>query len=147
MTDIEGKVTGALALVTDITERKATDTALRESEERLHKITGEVSDAIMIHQSGFILYANPAAAALLGVQNADELVGVNSFTFTHPDDRPVLIERMKTLFQTPATSFLPRIRQRIVRKNGDFVQVESSTTTITFNGKSALLVIARQLKE
>ncbi|MFZ5630180.1 MAG: PAS domain S-box protein [Spirochaetota bacterium] len=107
ITDIEGNVTGALALVTDMSSRKEIESRLRECEERYDKVINRVSDAVLIHQSGIILFANPAAAELLGEKNAASLVGMNSLNFAHPDEQPVIIERMKQLLQNDKGEFLP----------------------------------------
>ncbi len=144
LSDVEGNITGAMALVSDITERKRAEMALRETEERYRKIIEGTSDAVLVHQSGIVLFANSAAAELFGEKDAEKLIGVNSLQFIHPDDQSMLIERMKELFRKPSTAFLPRIKQRVLRKGGEIVWIESATTTITYNGRAALLVIANR---
>lgn len=143
--DAQGKVIGALAMVTDISERKKAEAGLRESEDRYRKIVEGISDSILVHQSGIIVYANPATAAIMGFENAASLIGLNGFSFVHPDDRPMIIERAQKLIQGKSEVALPRIRQRLVRPDGSIVRVESTSSPIRFNSRDAILVIAREI--
>lgn len=143
--DARGKIIGALAMVTDISERKKTEEGLRESEDRYRKIVEGISDSILVHQSGIILYANHAAAAVLGFENAASLIGLNGFSFIHPDDRAMIIERAQKLLQGKTEGALPRVRQRMVRPDGSIVTIESTTSNIRFNNRDAILVIARKI--
>lgn len=145
--DSSGKVTGALAMVTDITERKKAESSLRESEDRYRKIVEGISDSILVHQSGIIQYANPAAAAIMGFEKADSLIGLNGFSFVHPDDRSMIIERAQQLVQGKSAGPLPPVRQRMVHPDGKIISIESTTTKIRFNGRDAMLVIAHQVKD
>lgn len=143
--DARGKVIGALAMVTDVTERKKAEEGLRESEDRYRKIVEGISDSILVHQSGIIIYANPAGAAIMGFENATNLIGLNAFSFIHPDDRSMVIERVQKLVQEKTEGALPRIRQRLVRPDGSIVTIESTTRSIRFNNKNAMLVIAHEI--
>ena len=145
ITDIEGNVNGGLALVTDISSRKQIELQLRECEERHDKIVNCISDAVLIHQSGIILFANPAAAELLGEKNAASLVGMNSLNYAHPDEQPVIIERMKQLLHSEQKEFLPPIRQRMVLRNGRVIMIETITGALPFKGRTALVVIAKRV--
>ena len=143
--DAERKIIGALAMVTDISERKKAEAGLRESEDRYRKIVEGISDSILVHQSGIIVYANPAAAAIMGFENATSLIGLNGFSFVHPDDRTMIIERAQKLIQGKSEVALPRIRQKLVRPDGSIIRVESTSSHIRFNNRDAILVIAREI--
>lgn len=143
ISDIEGTITGALAMVTDITVRKRTERALRESEDRYRKLIDAASDAIIAHQSGFIVFANPAAVAMLGAASPAEIVGRNALDFVHPDDREMVIQRMKEVMQPGA--HLPIVEERFIRPDGKVIRAEVSGTNITWDGRSASMVIARKI--
>lgn len=62
-----GEVTSVVALVTDITERKQAEAALRESEDRFRTVAETASDAIvMIDEQSTIVFINPAAESIFG---------------------------------------------------------------------------------
>lgn len=143
--DLEGNVASVLSLVTDISERKKTELLLKESEERYSKIVEKISDGVLIHEAGTIVYANPAAAELFGEKDSRRLVGLNALSFTHPEDQEVLGARMQELLKSGIGTFLPTIRQRIIRKSGQVVYIESMSALISYQGRKAFLVIGRRV--
>jgi PAS domain S-box-containing protein len=81
----------------------------------------------------------------MGFENAASLIGLNGFSFVHPDDRPMIIERAQQLVQKTTEGILPRVKQRLVHPDGRIVTIESTTSRIRFNGRDAILVIAREI--
>ncbi len=73
--DKDGNITGFLAIQHDITGRKLSEAALRESEERYRKLVEFSPDAIGIHSEGKIVFINVAGAKLLGAVNPEQLIG------------------------------------------------------------------------
>ena len=68
VTDETGKTTHYAALKQDITDEKAKETALRESEQRFRELFDQVSDAILVVEAdtGRIIQANQVACATYG---------------------------------------------------------------------------------
>lgn len=77
MRDRDGKLRGFSKVIRDITERKKTEAALMESEERYRIIAETASDAIItIDQEGVIQFSNAAVEKVFGYAPS-ELIGQN----------------------------------------------------------------------
>ena len=83
----------SLGVVRDITERKAADRALRESQDRYKTLVNLSPDAILVNSGGKYVFANPAAARLFGAGSPGELVGMHVAERVHPDYREFVAER------------------------------------------------------
>jgi PAS domain S-box-containing protein len=80
--DAQGKFMGALGMVVDITERKQTEAALRESEQKFRAIFNSTLDSILIaDETGCYVDVNPAACALFGLPQ-EQIVGRQVLKFT-----------------------------------------------------------------
>jgi len=91
-------VPGSLAMMTDITERKRAEYALRRSEERFRNLFESVLEGV--YQStpdGRILAANPMLLRMLGLANEAELNDVNiaKDLYVDPHIRQRLLEQLE----------------------------------------------------
>ena len=68
--------------------RLAAEEALDRSEERWHQLVDRHPDPMLVVHAGAVGYANAAAAALLGVDDADALVGRPLDDFISAEDAP-----------------------------------------------------------
>jgi PAS domain S-box-containing protein len=76
--DREGKVIGILGTYEDITERKRSEEALRESEERFRSLVENATVGIYrTTPEGHILMANPVLVRMLGFDSSEELAARN----------------------------------------------------------------------
>ncbi|NSW56570.1 MAG: PAS domain S-box protein [Armatimonadetes bacterium] len=81
-----GKVEGAVVTLVDITQRKRSEAALRESEERFRQAFENAPVGVCLTSvDGTLLRANRAFREMLGYAG-NELVGVNVAALTHPGD-------------------------------------------------------------
>jgi len=77
--DEKGKVRGIIGFLTDITERKRAELALREAEEKYRGIFENALEGIyQTTPSGKYISANPALARMLGFDSPDELIRARS---------------------------------------------------------------------
>jgi len=84
--DREGRLTHFIGIQTDITKRKQSEDALRESEARYRLLADHATDLISHHSDdGTYLYASPASRQLLGYE-PEELIGKSVYELIHPED-------------------------------------------------------------
>lgn len=143
--DEDGLITGALAMVTDITERKRVEEELRQSETRYRQLVESSADAIIVHQSGFIVYANEPAVRLIRAASVRDVVGRNALEFVAPEFRGLVLERMKVVSHPGGSA--PLVEEKFLCLDGTTVDVEVSGTGTIFNGKPATMVVARDITE
>ena len=102
ITDAGGELTHIVGVMTDITERKQTEEALRKSEKKHRDLVEKISDVIYaVDSGGLITYLNPAIEALLGL-TPEQVVGQPFAQFIHPEDLGRLQDNMQSLFSGEA---------------------------------------------
>ena len=111
----QGKIIGAINCLHDITVRKRTEKALRQSEERSRGIIHQTSAGITSTDlTGRITFANQKFCSMLGYKER-ELVGKTIFEISHPGD----IAESRRLFQRMVSKAEPyEFEKRYRRKNG-----------------------------
>jgi len=119
--------TGVGGFISDITERKQTEEAMKKNEEMIHLISENMSDMIrMTDLKGTNLYASPSHWKTLGYR-PEERVGGSTFDVVHPDDIPLLINR----FAEETSSSQPiRLQYRVRHANGHYVWLDTVTDRI-----------------
>ena len=127
-----------LGTIQDITERKQTENALKESEERYRAIVEWSPEAIIVHQDWITLYANPAAIKLLKANNIHDLLGKSSFDLIHPDSRAMIMERSK--IQIKIGDFTPMTETKLLRIDGTPIDAETQSILVNYNGSPAVQV-------
>ncbi len=135
---------GASVILQDITKRKLADNALRESEDRYRKLVEISPDAVFLHGEGKIIYANPAAFALLGATRSDEIIGKSVYDFISPDFRDIVKTNIKKDLQGQIS---PRTELHMLRVDGTEIIVEGRGIATDIGGKPAVQVVIRDITE
>jgi len=123
-----------------------TEAVLRESEQYIHAIWENASDAMAISApDGTVFAANPAYFRLYGYL-PEEIIG-KDFSIIFPKEHRVVAQGMYNyIFQSPTIS--PSFETTIIRSDGTERCVESSYSFISQNGsRIAMISIVRDITE
>ncbi len=124
----ESGLDGIVANSRDITERKRTEEALRESEERFRLLAENANDLVCLHAlDGRYLYVSPSSKRLLGY-DPEELINTNPYDLIYPEDVP----RIRSGPQETLLRGEPQVstRCRYRKKSGDYAWFETVTGLI-----------------
>jgi PAS domain S-box-containing protein len=138
-----GTLSYVLYLFEDITERRRTEDALQRSELNFHKLIEGMPDGIFVHRDRRFIYVNNALRRALGYEHAKELIGKSIWSIVHPDELNVVRERVHTIAERGEIAPLQEIRY--LRRDGSWYDAESTGMPIEFDGKEAVVVIARDI--
>jgi PAS domain S-box-containing protein len=136
-------VVSQLRFRSDLMERKRTEEALRESEQRFRTFVDHATDAFFLQDDrGVILDVNRQACESLGYTR-DELVGKTPSDFD-PDVTPALLEELdRKLNAEELVAFESRHR----RKDGAIFPVEVRGRAFWEGGRRFLVSLARDISE
>jgi len=130
----DGKITGAIESIRDITDRKKTEDALNESERRFRDLADLLPQGIYeADTTGQVTYANRVALEMYGYTGEDIGNGLDILATIAPDDR----ERAATAFRRLIVDGIPdttNAEYRGMRKDGSIFPVNIFSSPITRHG-------------
>ena len=128
----EGGIEHAVAIITDISERKAAEERLRESEARLRVVVESVSDAINLLdlRSGEYVLMNPRQVELTGFsrEETQNLPLSETLDRVHPDDREVTEDRLRRVVAGEPSPGPVQYRWRV--KSGEYRWFHDARTVV-----------------
>jgi two-component system cell cycle sensor histidine kinase/response regulator CckA len=136
----------SVAFLFDISARKATELALRQSEERFRTLIDSAPDGVAILRGPNIAFLNAAAARMLGAESVEAALGLPVTSFLHPDDARLAASRIGQLYRTGARIPEPA-EYRSRSREGQELSVEISAIPTEYQGKPAVLAFARDVTE
>jgi two-component system, cell cycle sensor histidine kinase and response regulator CckA len=131
-----------LGIVTDISDRKNTERALRDSEEQYRLVVENANDGIIITQREKLVFANRKTEEMLGY-TIRELKALAMSNYIHHEDREIVsgkqLRRIKGEEEFSPYSF------RMLAKSGETLWVEFNSVPIIWNDAPALLSFIRNI--
>jgi PAS domain S-box-containing protein len=136
---VGGKVLKLKGTFQDITERKQSEFALKESEERFKALHNASFGGIAIHDKGIILECNRGMSKITGF-DYDELIGMEGLSLISDETRDKVIQNIETGYEKPyeATG---------VRKNGEKYPLRLEARNIPYKGKEVRVVEFRDISD
>ena len=127
--DRKGEIAGVITFAYDITERKRTEEALRQAEEKYRSIFEHSLEGIFQSTpEGSFLSANPACARILGFGSVEELMAavtdIGSQLYVHSQDRKEFMKRLEE------DGFVEGFERQRVRKDGKSIWVSSNARAV-----------------
>lgn len=126
----------------DMMRREVSERALRESEMRYRMLFNNINDTMLIHDlDGQVTKVNLAACDQLGY-TAAQIVGLNIYRLAGTaaekmkSQMAALQDSQKVLFETCLTT-----------RTGETIPVEINATMIEYQGRTAVLSIARDIRQ
>ena len=140
-----GELIGRIGTFTDITDRKAAELALRESEHRMRSLFGASVDAIGVAHAGTHLMVNPAYVRMFGVRDERELLGSPIFELIAPSERSRVLDFAK--HRSEGKHLTQRYLTRGLRRNGEEFALEVHASSYEERGEVYSVVILRDITE
>ena len=140
--DEHGEPAFYFATVKDNSDIERAHEALKESELRYRALADSTPYGIAVHVDGIIRYANTAALELLGGTLSD-LVGQPLGRFVHPDDRELVVARVRALVDEKGSA--PWTRERFRRLDGETFHADVAGARIRFEDQDAVQVAFRDV--
>ena len=121
-------------------ERARASRALRESEERYHRLVELSPDAILVHADGEIVFVNGAGVKLLGAGAREQIVGKPIREFVRHDRQEGVGRRL-----CGAAGDAAFLEEKLVRADGTEVCVEAAAVPFVYRDRPAVQVVARDI--
>ncbi len=145
--DENGNLAGYRGNDADITDRKRSEAALRESEERFMSVFHASKDAILLIGDHAFIDCNETTAAMLGYASREQFLRTHPSELspeTQPDGRNSREKADEIMRQALEGGFY-RFEWIHVRANGEHFPVEVSLTPIVHNGRNVLYCVWRDI--
>jgi PAS domain S-box-containing protein len=126
----------------DITERKRSEEALKESEERYRKLVELSPNTVGIVKENKITFVNAAGASLVGAESPEEIIGKNFTDFIHSDHQ---VPVMKILNQLGRRKKSPLMEMKAVKLDGTIIYVEIIGMSFIYKGEEAVQFILQDI--
>jgi PAS domain S-box-containing protein len=141
--DDKGRVTGAVLIIQDITERKISETALKESENKFRNLFDFATDAIFVQSlNGRIISVNNQACNLLGYTKVELL----SLKFSDLINENI-IDNTFVIYSSLKEKGNYQFETQYKKKDGSFVDVEISMRLINLLDEEVVQLFVRDISE
>lgn len=140
---MEGVIEGAVVVSRDITEYRAAEKRLEESEEKYRHLFESLNDAAFLAdcETGLIIESNIRGEALLGMTR-EEIIGMHQKTL-HPPAKA--LEYAEKFAVHIAKGKSADYEGEVVRKDGSIVPVFISAAPVAIGGKKLILGLFRDI--
>ncbi|MCU1487636.1 MAG: putative diguanylate-cyclase [Actinomycetia bacterium] len=124
----DGRIEGAVAGATDITQRLIDAEALRTGAVRMQALVRNATDVISIlNADGTVRWSSPSGTRLFGYEEGS-FGGVNIFALIHPEDAPSVAEAFSDALSRPGPT--ATVQYRLAHAQGGWRWAETTATNL-----------------
>ncbi len=120
-----------------IDDRKKTEAALRESQERFERLAQITQEGILLHENPKIVDVNPALTSMMGY-NEEEMIGKSGFDFLAPESHETARRHMLEGFSEPYEVLA-------LRRDGSVFPAELQGRNFSYKGKELRVLSVRDI--
>jgi len=139
---------GNEALITsimDISALKQQQTELVRSSVQFQDLLELNPDAVLVQTEGTIKYANGSAVKMFGASTRDELIGKDSLSIVHPDQRGAVMSRRSDTQEKNVKT--PLAESKHLKLDGTLIFTEVSVGPIIWDSKNGTMNIIRDITD
>jgi PAS domain S-box-containing protein len=124
---------------------EASNKELNESQAKYRTLFEHLPDGIIVHRNDRILFANPSALRILGVNDDADLSNRRVLDFVLPNDREAVRERVERVerYDEPA----PMVEVRVLRADRKLATIESTCMPLRVDNEPAVQTILHDVSE
>jgi two-component system sensor histidine kinase UhpB len=145
----DGIITGTQSVISDITERKKAEDALRESEETFHRLFNESADPVFLYDDTGFTDCNSSAVSILGYSSRQEILNKKAWDIS-PEKQPdgmLSAEKAEVMIAQALQQGYNKFEWVHTKSDGTEFPVEVMLTAITLKGKQSFYSIWRDITE
>ncbi|MGB9702710.1 MAG: PAS domain S-box protein [Candidatus Kapaibacteriota bacterium] len=137
---------GLILLVIIYKHSEKQEKLLLDEKENYEILTELSPAAIVVHQNERFVFANKSAMEMLEADSLDAIIGKEVLSILHPESLELAKKRIEKMVKGQE-ELAPLTIEKIITKKGNVKVIETTAKKVKFNGKSAILTIARDLTE
>ena len=143
--DSGGRIVGGINMLVDITERKASEEAVRQSEARFRAIFDTTPECVkVVAPDGILLHMNSSGLSMIGASSTEEVVGRSIYDLIAPEFRDAFREFNGRVCRGEKSS----LQFDVVGLQGQRRQMESHAAPLRNpNGTTVQLAVTRDVTE
>ena len=143
--DAAGEVIGMVAALSDITERKRAEEALRQAEQQYRNLVEKSLAGVYVIQDGKFVYANPSFAEMSGYTQEELFALPSVLEVVVEEYRAQVAENMRMRLEGEVAA--GRYACQGKRKDGTLVDIELLAALTEYRGRAAIIGTALDITE